>query len=49
LGLSKIRLLSNHPKRIKGLLGYGLSIEEVLPLDLSEAISLVPRSSGATG
>jgi 3,4-dihydroxy 2-butanone 4-phosphate synthase / GTP cyclohydrolase II len=32
LGLSRIRVLSNSPKRFAGLEGYGLYIEEVVPL-----------------
>jgi 3,4-dihydroxy 2-butanone 4-phosphate synthase / GTP cyclohydrolase II len=32
LGVRKIRLLSNHPKRIIGLHGYGLTVTERVPL-----------------
>lgn len=32
LGLSKIRLITNHPKRRIGLIGYGLEIVENVPL-----------------
>ena len=32
LGLHRIRLLSNNPRRIAGLEGYGLKVEEVIPL-----------------
>jgi 3,4-dihydroxy 2-butanone 4-phosphate synthase/GTP cyclohydrolase II len=32
LGIKKIRLLTNNPKKVIGLEGYGLSIVEQLPL-----------------
>jgi 3,4-dihydroxy 2-butanone 4-phosphate synthase/GTP cyclohydrolase II len=32
LGVRKIRLLTNHPKKIVGLQGYGIAIDEQLPL-----------------
>jgi 3,4-dihydroxy 2-butanone 4-phosphate synthase/GTP cyclohydrolase II len=32
LGVQKIRLLTNHPRRIVGVSGYGLEIVEVLPI-----------------
>jgi 3,4-dihydroxy 2-butanone 4-phosphate synthase/GTP cyclohydrolase II len=32
LGLKKIRLLTNNPKKIVGLEGYGLEIVEQLPI-----------------
>jgi 3,4-dihydroxy 2-butanone 4-phosphate synthase / GTP cyclohydrolase II len=32
LGLRKIRLLSNNPRKIVGLRGYGLEVVETLPL-----------------
>ncbi|HRP45162.1 MAG TPA: bifunctional 3,4-dihydroxy-2-butanone-4-phosphate synthase/GTP cyclohydrolase II [Ginsengibacter sp.] len=34
LGISKIRLLSNSPKKRVGLLGYGLEIVETLPIEI---------------
>jgi 3,4-dihydroxy 2-butanone 4-phosphate synthase / GTP cyclohydrolase II len=37
LGVQKIRLLTNHPKKIIGLQGYGLTVIEQVPL-------VVPRS-----
>jgi 3,4-dihydroxy 2-butanone 4-phosphate synthase / GTP cyclohydrolase II len=33
LGLSSIRILTNNPKKIHGLQGYGLSVSEQLPLE----------------
>lgn len=34
LGISKIRLLSNNPKKRAGLLGYGLEIVETIPIEI---------------
>lgn len=34
LGISKIKLLSNNPKKRAGLLGYGLEIIETLPIEI---------------
>lgn len=39
LGVRKIRLLTNNPKKVKGLEGYGLSIIERVPIET------VPRQS----
>ena len=39
LGLHTIRLLSNNPRRIAGLEGYGLEVKEVIPLEPSKKIS----------
>jgi 3,4-dihydroxy 2-butanone 4-phosphate synthase / GTP cyclohydrolase II len=35
LGLSKIRLISNNPGKKVGLEGYGISIEEIIPLRIA--------------
>ncbi len=35
LGVGKIRLLSNNPKKRAGLTGYGLEIVEVLPIEIT--------------
>lgn len=35
LGLSKIRLLTNNPKKRKGLEGYGLQIVENIPIEIA--------------
>jgi 3,4-dihydroxy 2-butanone 4-phosphate synthase/GTP cyclohydrolase II len=35
LGITKLRLLSNNPKKRAGLLGYGLEIVETLPIEVS--------------
>src|SRR5262249_6188155 len=32
LGLSTIRILTNNPKKIRGLEGYGLSVTEQIPI-----------------
>ncbi len=34
LGVSKIRLISNNPKKRAGLLGYGLEIVETVPIEI---------------
>lgn len=34
LGITKIRLLSNNPKKRAGLLGYGLEIVEAVPIEM---------------
>jgi len=44
LGVRKIRLLTNHPKKIIGLQGFGIVVEEQIPLD-----SAVERGHGAAG
>jgi len=33
LGLSSIRILTNNPKKIRGLEGYGLSVSEQVPIE----------------
>ena len=38
LGISKIKLLSNNPKKRAGLIGYGLEIVENLPIEISSNI-----------
>ena len=35
LGITKLRLLSNNPKKRAGLLGYGLEIVETIPIEAS--------------
>ncbi|HEY2930578.1 MAG TPA: bifunctional 3,4-dihydroxy-2-butanone-4-phosphate synthase/GTP cyclohydrolase II [Acidobacteriota bacterium] len=35
LGLRKIRLLTNHPKKVVGLEGYGMTIVEQVPLEVT--------------
>ena len=35
LGVRKMRLLTNNPKKIKGLEGYGLTVVERVPLEMS--------------
>jgi 3,4-dihydroxy 2-butanone 4-phosphate synthase/GTP cyclohydrolase II len=36
LGVSKMRLMSNNPKKRKGLIGYGLEIVENVALEIQE-------------
>ena len=38
LGISKLRLLSNNPKKRAGLLGYGLEVVENIPIEISSNI-----------
>ncbi len=40
LGLTHVRLLTNNPKRLAGIEGYGLIIDEAIPLDLGQGSSL---------
>jgi 3,4-dihydroxy 2-butanone 4-phosphate synthase / GTP cyclohydrolase II len=35
LGISKLRLMSNNPKKRAGLLGYGLEIVEAVPIEIT--------------
>jgi 3,4-dihydroxy 2-butanone 4-phosphate synthase/GTP cyclohydrolase II len=35
LGISKLRLMSNNPRKRAGLLGYGLEIVETVPIEMS--------------
>jgi len=45
LGVRKIRLLSNHPKKFAGIEGYGIEVTDVVPVELPVAdagLSLVP-------
>ncbi len=35
LGINKIRLITNNPKKRKGLLGYGLEIIDTVPIEIS--------------
>jgi 3,4-dihydroxy 2-butanone 4-phosphate synthase / GTP cyclohydrolase II len=37
LGLSRIRLLTNHPRRVAALEGFGIEIVEQVPIPLTEA------------
>jgi 3,4-dihydroxy 2-butanone 4-phosphate synthase/GTP cyclohydrolase II len=49
LGVRKIRLLTNHPKRIAGLQGYGLEVTEAVPVELTPhdaGLTLVPADGG---
>jgi 3,4-dihydroxy 2-butanone 4-phosphate synthase/GTP cyclohydrolase II len=34
LGISKLRLMSNNPRKRAGLLGYGLEIVETVPIEI---------------
>lgn len=47
LGVRKIRLLTNHPKKLIGLQGYGLTIVEQVPLEASRTNLFPTRESKA--
>jgi 3,4-dihydroxy 2-butanone 4-phosphate synthase/GTP cyclohydrolase II len=34
LGVSKMRLITNNPKKRAGLIGYGLEITEIVPMEI---------------
>ena len=34
LGITKMKLISNNPKKRAGLLGYGLEVTETLPIEM---------------
>jgi GTP cyclohydrolase II len=44
LGVQQIRLLTNHPRRVAALEGYGLTIVEQVPLGAAASV-LASRSS----
>ncbi|MBI5511880.1 MAG: 3,4-dihydroxy-2-butanone-4-phosphate synthase [Deltaproteobacteria bacterium] len=44
LGLTHIRLLSNNPKRLKGIEGFGLHVTEVVPLQVAR-VTVVPTGN----
>jgi 3,4-dihydroxy 2-butanone 4-phosphate synthase/GTP cyclohydrolase II len=48
LGVGKIRLLTNHPRRLVSLPGYGLEIVERVPLELEEPARPGAPSASAT-
>jgi 3,4-dihydroxy 2-butanone 4-phosphate synthase/GTP cyclohydrolase II len=39
LGIRKLRLMTNNPKKIVGLEGYGLSVVERVPLEIAATAS----------
>ena len=43
-GLHKIRLLTNHPKKIVGLEGFGLKVVEELPIEISSRRQAVSQT-----
>lgn len=46
IGVGKIRLLTNYPRRLVSLPGYGLEIVECVPLNLPAARAVKPVSGG---
>jgi 3,4-dihydroxy 2-butanone 4-phosphate synthase/GTP cyclohydrolase II len=49
LGLHRIRLLTNHPKKIVALDGFGLDIVEQIPIDTTAGQYVAPRSAEILG
>ena len=47
IGVGKIRLLTNHPRRLVNLPGYGLEIVECVPIDLPRPASTRKRTKTA--
>jgi 3,4-dihydroxy 2-butanone 4-phosphate synthase/GTP cyclohydrolase II len=41
LGLSRVRILSNNPKRLAGIEGFGLVVDEVIPLDVASTLHVI--------
>ena len=39
LGLHRIRLLTNHPKKMVGLEGFELDVVEQIPIEIKESVS----------
>ena len=48
-GLHKIRLLTNHPKRIVGLEGFGLTVVEQLPIEIPSQGQAMSETRGLEG
>jgi 3,4-dihydroxy 2-butanone 4-phosphate synthase/GTP cyclohydrolase II len=48
LGIRKIRLLTNNPRKFRGLDGYDLEIVETVPLKVKEADATAPMLSSIT-
>ena len=48
LGLKRIRLLTNRPRRVVGLEGFGITIEEQTPIDPAGAAEPLPHQQGST-
>jgi 3,4-dihydroxy 2-butanone 4-phosphate synthase/GTP cyclohydrolase II len=46
LGVQKIRLLTNHPRRVVGVAGYGLEIVESLPIGVPAKVVRLHESQG---
>jgi 3,4-dihydroxy 2-butanone 4-phosphate synthase / GTP cyclohydrolase II len=52
LGVRKIRQLTNHPKKIAAIEGYGIEVTEVVPIEVTSAdgaLRLVPADGGPAG
>jgi 3,4-dihydroxy 2-butanone 4-phosphate synthase/GTP cyclohydrolase II len=49
LGVQRIRLVTNHPRRIVGVAGYGLEIVECLPVGVPAKVVRLHESQGGQG
>jgi 3,4-dihydroxy 2-butanone 4-phosphate synthase/GTP cyclohydrolase II len=43
LGLTTIRLLTNHPRKVVGLEGFGITIVEQIPVSEKEPSRVLPE------
>jgi len=46
LGVQRIRVLTNHPRRIVGAQGYGLSVVDRVPIELPDTLPAPPKARG---
>ncbi len=49
LGLRRLRIITNNPKTLRGLAGFGLEIVEQIPPCIATRIQKKPAKSGCTG
>jgi 3,4-dihydroxy 2-butanone 4-phosphate synthase/GTP cyclohydrolase II len=49
LKLRKIRLLTNHPRKVVGLEGFGISIVEQIPVMESDSMEVAPNRHSEPG
>jgi 3,4-dihydroxy 2-butanone 4-phosphate synthase / GTP cyclohydrolase II len=49
LGVHKIRLLTNRPKKIAAIQGYGIEVAEAVPIEVTPGLCLVPAEGVLSG